>query len=76
MNAGAVFFPCQKISFPAVKIDDFLTQAAEDIIKILVNIPTPTVPSLKYAYETKNVLLKLELIFNRTDGTNKKSHRS
>ena len=63
MNAdNVVFFPKQ-INFPAVKIDDFLTRAEEDIIKILANTPEPTVPILEAGNETKNSLLKLSLIF-------------
>ena len=65
-----VFFPNQN-NFPAVNSDGFLTQAAEDIIIILVNPPAPTVPSIEYGDETNNALLKLALLLDQTDGTNK-----
>ena len=61
------------IDFPAVKIDDFLTQAAENIIKVLKNPPAPIVPSFEAGYETNNSILKLALIFDQMDGTNKKN---
>ena len=66
-----VFFPKQ-INFTAVKIDDFITQAAEDIIAILTKTPEPTVPSIEAGDETNNTVLKLALFFYQTDGTNKK----
>ena len=45
-------------------MDDFLTQAAEDIIKILANPPASTVPILEAGNKTKNALLKLAFIFD------------
>ena len=72
MNADTlVLFPKQ-FDFPAVKIDDFLTQAAVYIIKILANTSSPTVPILEARDETNNSLLKLALLFDRTDVTIKK----
>ena len=59
------------IDFPAVKIDDFLTQAAEYRIKILANHTAPTVTSIGYGDETNNVLLQLTLIFDKKNGTKK-----
>ena len=53
----------QKNDFTAVKIDDILTQAAEDIISILANPPVPIVPSLEYVDETNNSVLKAALLF-------------
>ena len=53
-----VFFPKQ-IDFPAVTIDNFLTQAAEYIVTILINTPAPTVLSIETGGEPKNDLLKL-----------------
>ena len=58
MKADTVVFFPKQIIFTAVEIDDFLTQLAEDIIKILANPPSPTVPSLKSGDDTKNTLLK------------------
>ena len=72
MNSDTVVFFPKQIYFPAVKINDFLTQAAEEIITILVNPQSPTVTSLEYGHETKNALLKLALLFDKIDGTNKK----
>ena len=53
----------QKINFPAVKIYDFLSQVAENIITILENPPATTVTILEDGGETKKALLKLALIF-------------
>ena len=72
VNTYTVVFFSKYIDFPAVKIDDFLTQAAENIIKVLKNPPAPIVPSFEAGYETNNSILKLALIFDRMDGTNKK----
>ena len=57
------FFP-HDILFPEVKIDDFLCQAATDIISILTHPPPSTVPSLEAGETTKNALLKLALLLN------------
>ena len=70
MNADTGLL-CIKINFPAVKIDYFLTQAAKDIITILANPPAPTVTNIETGDETNNYLLKLALLFDQTDGTNK-----
>ena len=51
-------FPKQ-IDFIVVKIDDFITKSAEDIIEIIANPPAPTIPSLEAGDETKNALLIL-----------------
>ena len=48
MNSDTVVLLPKQIDFPAVKIDNFPNQAAEDIITILDNAPAPTVPSLEY----------------------------
>ena len=72
MNSNTVVFFPKQINFPAVKIDDFLTQSAEDIIPILTNPPAPTFTSLESGDETHNALLKLALLFDQTYGTNKK----
>ena len=45
MNAATVVFFPKQIDFPAVKMDNFLMQAAEYIITILTNPPAPTFPS-------------------------------
>ena len=72
MNADTVVLFPKKIDFPTVNIDGFLTQVVEDIITILKNPPEPKVPSLESGDETNNVQLKIVLLFDRMDGTNKK----
>ena len=52
-------FP-KKIHFPETSVDDFLKQAAFDIISILTNPPnTSTCPSLRAGDATRNALLDL-----------------
>ena len=55
------FFP-KTIKFPKIAIDDFLNQAAMDIIAIL--LPSTMTLSLKVGDETRNVLLELAQTFN------------
>jgi hypothetical protein len=69
-----LFFP-HEIQFPAVKIDDFLRQAATDLISILTNPPPSTVPSLEAGDTTKNALLKLALLLNPSDDITNKIQR-
>ena len=60
------FFP-KTIPFPAIKTDDFLRQAALDIISILSEPPSSTVPSLEAGDETRNALLKIATALNRIE---------
>ena len=46
-------------------------QSSEYIITVLANPPARIFPSLDAGDETKNILLKLALHFDQTDGTNK-----
>ena len=62
----------KQIHFPAVKNDYFLTYAAEDIITVLAKAPAPKLPIFEVDDETKNALLNLALLFDQTDGNNKK----
>ena len=52
------FFPTN-IPFPQVKLDDFLRQAATDIITILTKPPSSTTPSLQSGDPVRNALLTL-----------------
>ena len=63
-----MFFP-STVPFPKVKIDDFLRQAATDIISILQSPPSTTVPSLQAGDEVQNAILKLATILNRVEAT-------
>ena len=47
------------IPFPEVKLTDFLRQAASDIIDVLTNPPSTTVPSLQAGDPTRNALLEI-----------------
>ena len=60
------FFP-KVISFAKVNIDDFLRQAAEDIISILTAPPTHIPPSLEVGDPASNALLKIATILKRLD---------
>ena len=60
------FFPTV-IPYPEVKIDDFLRQAATDIITILTTSPSTTTPSLQAGDVTKNALLDIATILHRAD---------
>ena len=67
VNSDTVAFFPHDIPFPEVKIDDFLRQAATDIITILTHPPPTTVPSLQAGDSTKNAILELASILNRAD---------
>ena len=58
------FLPSQ-YKFPEITTDDFLKQAATDIISILCKPPPSTVPSLEAGDTTKNALLKIAESLNR-----------
>jgi hypothetical protein len=60
-----VFFP-KHVKFPAVGINDFLKQAAQDIVSILTKPPPSTVPSLTAGDDTNNALLQLADLLNRS----------
>jgi hypothetical protein len=79
INADTVAFFPHRIPIPKVTTEDFLQQAALDIISILSspkeeNCP---VPKLEHGDPTRNALLKIALLLNRTSKTNndfKKDH--
>ena len=52
------FFPTH-VPFPEIKLDDFLRQAATDIITILTSPPSTTTPSLEAGDPVRNALLTL-----------------
>ena len=60
------FFPTV-IPYPEVKIDNFLRQAATDIITILTAPPSTTTPSLQAGDVTKNALLDIATILHRAE---------
>ena len=51
--------------FLQVKLQDFLKQAASDIVSILAKQPSTNVPLLAAGDETKNAILQLASIFKR-----------
>ena len=59
------FFP-HSIKFPEVNLDDFLRQATYDIITLLTDPPSTTTVSLKAGDSTKNALLEIATLLNRT----------
>ena len=68
VNADKVMFYTNQIPFTKVQADNILKQPETDIITLLTNTPPSTVPSLQSSDDTKYALLKIELIFNITDG--------
>ena len=52
------FFP-HRIPFSKVKLKDFLTQAASDIVTLLTNPPNTSFPSLDARDPLHNALLKI-----------------
>ena len=58
INADTIVFIPKKIVFPNVKIDDFLIQAATDIVSLFTNPPTNMIPSLQVGDSTQNALLQ------------------
>ena len=60
------FFP-HKILFPKMNADDFLRQSATDIIRIFTAPPSTTTISLQTGDETRNGLLQLAELLNRTE---------
>ena len=62
-----VTFLPNTVPFPQIKLDDFLRQAATDIVKILSNPPSTTTPSLQAGDSTYNALLDLATTLNRID---------
>ena len=61
------FFPAD-IDFPKISIEDYLQQAALDIITILTDPPNNTIPTLSAGNKTRNALLELVTILkNRSN---------
>ena len=58
------FFPTV-IPMPQVGLEDFLRQAASDIITILTDPPSTTTLKLQVGDSTRNAMLELASIFNR-----------
>ena len=72
VNSDTVAFFPHEIPFPEVKIDDFIRQAATDIITILTHPPATTVHSLQAVDSTKNAIMELASILNRSDNISNK----
>ena len=60
------FFPTV-VPFPKVSTDDFLRQAATDIITILTEPPSSTTPTLEAGDSTRNALLKIAKTLKRAE---------
>jgi hypothetical protein len=60
------FFP-SNIPFPDIRLDDFLRQAASDIITILTQPQSPTTPTLQAGDPVRNALLTLATQLKRID---------
>ena len=55
------------VPFPQITTEDFLKQAATDIIHLLSQPPKSTIPTLEAGSTTQNALLKLAEILKRAD---------
>ena len=75
VTSDTVLFLPHELPLPSVTIDDFLRQAATDIVSILTHPPPSTVPSLEAGDSTKNALLKLALLLNPSEDINDKIHQ-
>ena len=60
------FFP-HSIPFPEVKLKDFLKQEASDIVTLLTQPPSTTVPSLQAGHPAYNILLTLSQLLKHTN---------
>ena len=67
INSDTVELFPQIVSFPQVKLQDYLKQAASDIAFILTKSPSTTVPALVAGDETRNDILQLASILKRVD---------
>ena len=63
------FFP-KSVKFPEVSITDFLRQAAIDIVALLKNPPSSTVPSLMAGDNINNAIYILASLLNNTHNIN------
>ena len=66
-NVDTVTFSPTTVPFPKVNLEDFLRQAASDIVSLLQNPPSTTTPSLQAGDSIQNALLQLATILHRTD---------
>ena len=61
-----VTFVPHEVPFPQVNLKEHLTQAAEDIVSILTQPPSPTTPSLKVGDPVRNALFNIATQLRRT----------
>ena len=66
-NVDTVTFFPKSIPFPKISAEDFLKQAATDIINILSHPPSTTTFSLQIGDETKNGLVQVAQALNRVE---------
>ena len=65
-NVDTVTFFPKRITFPEIDLDDYLRQAATDIITLLTAPPSTTTVTLEAGDPTRNALLKIATILNRS----------
>ena len=66
-DVDTVTFFQTTVPFPKVNLDDFLRQAALDIVTLLQRPPSTTTLSLQAGDSIQNAMLKLAAILHRTD---------
>ena len=69
VDADTVSFFPKSINFPEVNIQDFLKQAALDIVALLKNPPNPMIPSLQAGLDTTNAIYILASLLQNTNNT-------
>ena len=66
-DVNTITFFHKAIKFPEIHLDDFLKQAATDIITILTSPPSTTTPSLQAGDTTRNALPDIAKLLHRAD---------
>ena len=67
VNSDSVEFFPNKTPFPAVTMKDHLQQSASDLVSMLTNPPSTTVPSLSAGDDIENAILEIAKILKRAD---------
>ena len=70
IHCDTVTFIPHLIPIPETSIEDFIRQAAGDIVTLLTTPPSSTTPILQLGDSTRNGLLQLSTLFHRNQVTN------
>ena len=64
VHSDTVTFIPAKINFPSVSVNDFIKQAASDLITLLTHPPPKTIPTLEAGDPVRNALLRIATSLN------------